>query len=214
LIVALSVQFGSIRTVEVSGGDQVLQEGVTNTISDAVGLKLLVNSQRLEDQILDDYPSIKSVIVGKPQPLSNSLQVEIEPFDRVAQFQYDNTLYDLYEGGSLQLATTQALESTLPLLVETVTESAPPNRLPARVASFVATFYGATTATIDRFEQTDSPRELRLYLSGVGYYVRLNIDRSATDQADELGNALEYLRDRGRPSRYIDLRVDNTAFYR
>lgn len=65
------------------------------------------------------------------------------------------------------------------------------------------------------YQFSESPREIRLIVGGLPYYVRFNTDRGATDQASELAETLAHLsRLRRTPSDYIDLRVDDTAYYR
>ena len=61
----------------------------------------------------------------------------------------------------------------------------------------------------------DSPREVQLVLSGQPYKVRFITSRAASDQANELKEALDYLSRQNRlPSKYIDLRINDTAYYR
>ena len=61
----------------------------------------------------------------------------------------------------------------------------------------------------------DSPREVQLAIAGQPYKVRFITSRAASDQANELKEALDYLNKQKRtPSKYIDLRINDTAYYR
>lgn len=65
-----------------------------------------------------------------------------------------------------------------------------------------------------RYRLVESAREVHL-LSSRKFVVKLNIDRAAADQMQELVESLEYLKKQKRtPSAYIDLRIDDTAYYR
>lgn len=60
----------------------------------------------------------------------------------------------------------------------------------------------------------DSPKEVQLSVPGVTYKVRFHTGRPASDQAAELEAALKHLKRVNRtPAKYIDLRVDDTAYY-
>lgn len=65
-----------------------------------------------------------------------------------------------------------------------------------------------------RFRLVASNREVQLLISRP-FFVKLNIDRGAADQINELVELDQYLKKRGiNPGSYVDLRVDDTAYYR
>lgn len=68
--------------------------------------------------------------------------------------------------------------------------------------------------TSRRYQLVESSREVYL-ASNRPFVVKLNIERSAADQMQELAETLDWLKQRKRvPADYIDLRLDDTAYYR
>jgi len=64
-----------------------------------------------------------------------------------------------------------------------------------------------------RYQLVESSREVYL-TSSRPFVVKLSIERPAADQMQELGETLKFLSQRKRvPQEYIDLRVDDTAYY-
>jgi hypothetical protein len=65
-----------------------------------------------------------------------------------------------------------------------------------------------------RYLLVESSREIHL-ASRRPFIVKLNIERPAADQVQELAEALAFLKKAGRtPAEYVDLRIDDTAYYR
>lgn len=66
-----------------------------------------------------------------------------------------------------------------------------------------------------RYVLAVSPREIQLDVSGQPYRVKFIATRGAVDQVKELSAVLAHLKKTGiTPRSYIDLRVDDTAYYR
>lgn len=61
---------------------------------------------------------------------------------------------------------------------------------------------------------TGTTRELELRLSGVGYPVKLLIDRGAGEQVEDMARAVRWLTAHGKKPEYLDVRVSGEAFYR
>lgn len=57
-------------------------------------------------------------------------------------------------------------------------------------------------------------RQVQLRLSGVGYPVKLSIDRGPAVQVEDMARAVRWLRERNIKPEYIDVRVGGEAFYR
>lgn len=60
----------------------------------------------------------------------------------------------------------------------------------------------------------DTTRELDIKVSGYNSRVKLLVDRPAGEQVEDMHEAIEYLRARGRTPTYIDVRVSGKAFYK
>lgn len=57
-------------------------------------------------------------------------------------------------------------------------------------------------------------RQVELRLDGVGYSVKLSVDRSAGEQMEDMARVIKYLKERNINPEYIDVRVAGKAFYR
>jgi hypothetical protein len=60
----------------------------------------------------------------------------------------------------------------------------------------------------------DTTRQVELRLEGIGYPVKLSIDRGAGEQIEDMGRALRWLSGHGQSPEYLDVRVSGKAFYR
>lgn len=57
-------------------------------------------------------------------------------------------------------------------------------------------------------------RQVELQLSGVGYPIKLSIDRGVGVQVEDMARAVRWLKTHGRSPKYLDVRVSGEAFYR
>ena len=57
-------------------------------------------------------------------------------------------------------------------------------------------------------------REVELRVEGVDYPIKLSVDRSAGEQAEDMARVIKYLKDKNIKPEYIDVRVSGKAFYR
>lgn len=60
----------------------------------------------------------------------------------------------------------------------------------------------------------DTTRQLLISLNGVGYTIKMTVDRPAAGQVEDAIRAVSYLSGRGIAAKYIDVRVSRRAFYR
>lgn len=60
----------------------------------------------------------------------------------------------------------------------------------------------------------NTTRELDVRLEGRDYPIKTNIDRDPLQQAEDIANALKYFDSKGIKPQYVDVRVENKAFYR
>lgn len=57
-------------------------------------------------------------------------------------------------------------------------------------------------------------RQVELRLTGVGYPIKLSIDRGVGEQTEDMARAVRWLRSRNVSPKYLDVRVSGEAFYR
>ncbi len=57
-------------------------------------------------------------------------------------------------------------------------------------------------------------RQLLVSLEGVDYPVKVSVDRSAAEQAEDAARSIRYLQGKGIGAEYIDVRVSGKAYYR
>lgn len=57
-------------------------------------------------------------------------------------------------------------------------------------------------------------RQVELHLNGVGYPIRLSVDRPAGEQVEDMAHAVRWMQSHGLSPEYIDVRVSGKAFYR
>jgi len=60
----------------------------------------------------------------------------------------------------------------------------------------------------------DTTRQLLISLDGVGYTIKMTVDRPAAGQVEDAIRAVRYLSGRGIAAKYVDVRVSRRAFYR
>lgn len=62
---------------------------------------------------------------------------------------------------------------------------------------------------------SSSPRQVTLRAEDVGFEIYLNTERGVSDQIGEYNQVIDYLSNNNLalPSRYVDLRIDDTAYY-
>lgn len=60
----------------------------------------------------------------------------------------------------------------------------------------------------------DTIRQIQVTVEGVGYPIKLTIDRPAAGQAEDAARAIRYLVSRGIGATYLDVRVSGKAFYK
>jgi hypothetical protein len=57
-------------------------------------------------------------------------------------------------------------------------------------------------------------RQVELQLRGVGYPIKLSIDRGVGEQVEDMKRAVQWLKSHGQSPKYLDVRVGGEAFYR
>lgn len=57
-------------------------------------------------------------------------------------------------------------------------------------------------------------RQIELRLDGIGYPVKLSVDRAAGEQIEDMDRAVRWFSSKGQSPQYVDVRVSGKAFYR
>jgi hypothetical protein len=57
-------------------------------------------------------------------------------------------------------------------------------------------------------------RQIELHLKGIGYPIKLSIDRGVGEQVEDMARAVKWFSARGQSPQFIDIRVGGKAFYR
>jgi hypothetical protein len=87
-----------------------------------------------------------------------------------------------------------------------------------RFLGFVGRLVGAVNQQGYNVEQVVIPpsttRQIELRIKGIGYVIKCSSDRSAGEQAEDIGRVIRYLEQRKITPQYIDVRISNKAFYR
>lgn len=60
----------------------------------------------------------------------------------------------------------------------------------------------------------DTTHQLQISLKGLSYPIKISVDRSAGEQAEDAARAIKYLQSKGITPKYIDVRVSGKAFYK
>jgi len=88
------------------------------------------------------------------------------------------------------------------------------NRFLSFVGKVVAASRENEYSVIQALIPNGTTRQLEVKLEGVEPLIRLSIDRSAGEQVEDMVRAVEFLKSKGRSIEYIDVRVENKAFYK
>lgn len=60
----------------------------------------------------------------------------------------------------------------------------------------------------------NTTRQVEVYMDGVGYPIKLSVDRPAGEQAEDAARAIKYVTGKGIAPEYLDVRVSGKAYYR
>lgn len=87
-----------------------------------------------------------------------------------------------------------------------------------RFLQFVGTAVGAMKKHGYKVTSAHVPvlttRQLELRVKGEPYYIKMYIDRSAGEQAEDAARVIRHLKRNNLTPRYVDVRIDNKAFYK
>jgi hypothetical protein len=214
--------FGFVGGVSISGdgaeGDSRLKQKLEQTLSGWHAFKPLINPGKLSQQMMAEDPSIAGLnlswtLVGR------NLSVDVNYRQAVAKAQADKKIVGLIgQDGVYYVGQT---EQDLPPIQDNEGLAPQPGQqfVPIRVLEFIRLVEQSIEhlpkdiQDSRQYQLVGAAREVWL-ASSRGFIVKLNIERSAADQMSELAETLKYLKSKDdQPDQYIDLRIDDTAYY-
>ncbi|HRF28731.1 MAG TPA: hypothetical protein PL051_03785 [Candidatus Saccharibacteria bacterium] len=180
-------------------------------------LRTLLNSDALLRHVQALQPEIKAISI-EPSGGFGQATVEITPREPLARWsiagstQYvdaSGVVFDrnFYSEPTLKITDNSGIPSTNNQAVTS-----------QRFLGFVGRVIGLakeqrlmiTRITIP----SQTTRQITAYVRGVRPYFKLSVDRSAGEQAEDMGRVVKWLRTTGTQARYVDIRVEGKAFYR
>jgi hypothetical protein len=216
--------FGTLSSLNLSSNRPSAEAELRQTISERIRgwrqIKLVLNPGRLVEEVRSEHPELAEL---KLYTTLGSRQLQVQARYRQAQAL-------LVDGQGSVLGAIDAegvvypedgVEVDLPR-IEEATALSPSLGQPfiaEKVLDFIRRAEAALAAASlpfaeHRWRLVTASREVQL-VSTQPYIVKLSVDRSGQDQIHELKEVSEFLADDRRvPTSYIDLRVDDTAYYR
>lgn len=184
--------------------------------------KLTVNTEKIVLDLKRQFPELKAISVKLPM-IGNTPVVYIQPTTPQLVLVSANGVYLLDSDGRVLLAGNQvaALDKLpIPIVNDKSDLVVSPGQiaLPRKTMSFINEVYGQLSAKKIAITSAVLPagtHELHLRVQGAGYYVKFNLHGSAREEAGRYMAVKTYLdNERKSPREYIDVRVENKAYYR
>jgi cell division septal protein FtsQ len=184
--------------------------------------KITVDTAKLSQQLLSQFPELSSVSVTVPL-LAHRLLVYVQPAQPAlilvtsnGSFVVDTTGKALVSGGS----PAALRQPQLPLLTDQSGLRLQPNRqaLPAASVSFVQTVIAQLAArqfAVSGMTLPAAASELDVQLAGQPYFVKFNLesDNPRGEAGTFLATIAQLRKQNTVPAKYIDVRVDGRAYY-
>ncbi|HMH70015.1 MAG TPA: hypothetical protein VK502_01325 [Candidatus Saccharimonadales bacterium] len=180
-------------------------------------LRFLVNTEQLNDYVQAKTPEIASVkvngsagfgksrfVVVMREPIAgwsiNGRQQYVDssgvPFERNY---FSSPQVQIVDNSGVQIQAGQAVASN-------------------RFLAFVGRAVGLTKTQGFKVTQVIIPsgttRQVELRLGGIGYPIKLSVDRAAGEQVEDMARTLRWLNARKITPQYLDVRVSGKAYYR
>ena len=229
ILVYLYIAHGLVNTIEMMGeyspetaqkANQLVKRNIFSRT------KLFINQAELINELKSFDSAISQVEVSLPV-IGTTIRIDIQsrqPFARWKEDKSDTNLAVDTKGilfvadkplpdGLPTISDSSAIEpaigdlALLPGYVQFISEF--------ESALSLSHLFGGPNRLEHSYEVPASSRELDIKFAGKPYLVKLLITRSAEDQITELTDLTDYLTSNGiTPKQYIDLRVDNRAYYK
>lgn len=185
----------------------------------------LVHSDDVAKSLQAKYPEVSDVSLKNSTPFSNVATAQIEfrkpilIYKTARDTQYidaDGVLFDTNRYSNVPTSTLPVVEDQggISLLAGQRVLSRPVIQEVAQIYTLVPKLYGPK-ATVTGIILPRSSREVQAKISGQPYVIKFSSERPIGDQIAELSALMGYLKaNKVIPAQYIDVRVENKAFYK
>lgn len=222
-IYLLILQFSANVVVRAEGTVATLDSSYENAIQDYLAMRpierfrFLMNPDTFNEYIKTKLPEVASVEIGDNagfgksvfhivmrEPLAGwSIQGRQQYVDATgtafARNYYPMPAVQIVDNSGVRLESGQAIASN-------------------RFLGFVGRTVGLAKAQGYTVTQVAIPaattRQIELRVEGIGYPIKLSIDRSAGEQIEDMTRSIRWLQQQNRTLQYLDVRVSGKAFYR
>ena len=203
------------KTIEKNKYEQVIQDYlISNPMS---RFTFLLNQTALRDYVANRLPEV-SVVVQRGMVGFGRTSFVITMRNPVACWQINDKQYFVDSNGiafekNYYLTPSVKIVDNSGVSIKSDATAIASRRFLSFVGRIVyltkSSGYFVTKAILP----SGTTRELEVHLKGVNTYVKLNIDRSAGEQVEDMIKAITYLKDHNQTPQYIDVRVSGKAFY-
>jgi cell division septal protein FtsQ len=184
--------------------------------------KLTVNAGRISTDLQEQFPELKVVSVSLPV-VGNQPIVYIQPAEPKIILVAKGGMY-LLSGDGRAMITANQVTDLGKLKIPVVNDQSGLSielghvALPKDTVSFITEVVGQMRAKGVAVTSLDLPagtNELHMKMDGVGYYVKFNLHGDAREEAGAYLAMKEYLESSHKtPGEYVDVRVENRAYYK
>jgi hypothetical protein len=186
------------------------------------GNKLTVNASKIAADLEQQFPELKAVSVTLPF-IGSQPTVYMQPATPRLLLTNESGSYVLDGDGRALLSGSQ-LSSPSALHIPVVTDQSNLSvelgkiALPSSSVSFITEVAGqfkAKSLGITQLVLPQGTTELQVHINGAGYFIRFNLHGNAREEAGTYLAVKQYL-DSGHkaPGSYVDVRVENKAYYK
>jgi hypothetical protein len=186
------------------------------------GNKLTVNAGKISADLQKQFPELKVVSVSLPV-VGNQPVVYIQPAAPKVILVGKGGMYLLDSDGRALITGNQVadLDSLhIPVVNDQSGLEITPGKvaLPKSTISFVTEVVGQMEAKgikVTALELPAGTNELHMRIEGAGYFIKFNLHGKAREQAGSFLAVKQYFESSGKtPGEYVDVRVENRAYYK
>jgi hypothetical protein len=180
--------------------------------------KLSVNTESLEQSLLREFPEIADASIIIPL-ISRDLIIDVIPATAFVALEIDNNLYGVDAYGRV-FTQYQSFSEQVPVVTDVNTEDIELGSrvLPAQTVQFIDSLVylmSEQDIEIDTMTLPQIANELHMKVRGETYVGKFDIGRDVRLQAGTFVAVRSQLREQNiAPKNYIDVRVQERAFYR
>lgn len=228
-LVYLYIGHGVVDTIEMTGEYSLATEQKANQLikhSIFSRTKLFINQAELISKLKELDSAIDQVEVSLPV-IGTTMRIDIQSRQPFARWKGDKLNTNLaVDTKGILFDADKPLPDSLPSISDSssIEPAIGEQALLPGYLRFISDFesalsmshlFGGPNGLDHSYEVPASSRELDVKFAGKPYLVKLLTTRSAEDQVTELTDLTDYLTSNGiTPKQYIDLRVDNRAYYK